>query len=343
MRILRRLLRSIVGIIVVLVVGVALSVVVLRLTNPDVKPSVGWNAQAPMPDPRGETASAVIGEELIVVGGLRGVSTVSDEVSIYDIRRDRWRRGPKLPVGGRHHAAAASAGGRLYVAGGASSVTDWTPRTEMLSFDGRDRWTVERARMPEGRQGHAMVAIDDRLYVVGGVGPTDRTLIYDTARRRWSFGAPLPVGRDHIRAVVWDGRIWALAGRDGEPSDRVDIYDPEQDEWTAGPPLPEPMSAMAVGVLRGELFVVGGEDPRFFRGHVSNDHFMLALEDPNRRRRWERRPEPMLAVHGAAYGTSERSLVIAGGASRNGALSIISWTNVTQSFSILPRLHAVPG
>lgn len=341
MRTLRALIRFVVRVLVVVVVAIALAVVILRLTNPSPRASIGWDAQAPMPDARGETASAVVGEQLVVVGGLRGVTTVSDQVSIYDIRRDRWTRGPKLSVGGRHHAAAAAVGGRLYLTGGASSATDWTPRADLLSFAPADGWRTE-TDMPEGRQGHAMVSIDDRLYVVGGVGETDRTLIYDVSRARWTFGAPLPEGRDHIRAVVWDGRIWALGGRDGEPTRRVDIYDPLQDEWTSGPPLPEPMSAMAVGVLRDELFVVGGEDPSFIGGHVSNDNFMLALEAPEGEPRWQRRPEPMLAVHGAAFGTSERSLVIAGGASRNGALSIVSWTNVTQTFSVLPSLRAEP-
>lgn len=342
MKILRRLIRFVVRVLVVVVAAIALAVVILRLTNPSPKASIGWDAQAPMPDARGETASAVVGDQLIVVGGLRGVTTVSDQVSIYDVRRDRWARGPKLSVGGRHHAAAAAVDGRLYLSGGASSATDWTPRADLVSFDPDDGW--ERvSELPEGRQGHAMVAIDDRLYVIGGVGDTDRTLIYDVSADRWGSGAPLPQGRDHLRAVVWNGRIWAVGGRDGEPTRRVDIYDPEDDEWTFGPSLPESMSAMAVGVLRDELFVVGGEDPSFFGGHVSNDHFMLALEAPDGEPRWQRRPEPMLAVHGAAFGTSDRSLVIAGGASRNGALSIVSWTNVTQMFSVLPSLRAVPN
>lgn len=342
MRILRAVVRWVVRVLIVVVVAVALSVVILRLTNPSPNASIGWDAQAPMPDARGETASAVVDEQLVVVGGLRGVTTVSDHVSIYDMRRDRWTRGPKLSVGGRHHAAAAAVDGRVYVAGGASSVTDWTPKTDLVSFDPDDGWDTE-PDMPEGRQGHAMVAIDDKLYVIGGIGETDRTLIYDVSARRWGFAAPLPEGRDHLRAVVWDGRIWALGGRDDEPTRRVDIYDPEDDEWTSGPALPESMSAMAVGVLRDELFVVGGEDPSFFGGHVSNDNFMLALEAPDGEPRWQRRPEPMLAVHGAAFGTSDRSLVIAGGASRNGALSIVSWTNVTQTFSVLPSLRAVPN
>jgi N-acetylneuraminic acid mutarotase len=339
MRALRRLVRFVLRLLIVVVIAVALAVVILRLTNPSPEASIGWNGGAPMPDARGETASAVVDGRLVVVGGLRGVTTVSDAVSIYDIERDRWTRGPTLSVGGRHHAAAAAADGRVYLSGGASSVTDWTARTDLVSFDPDGGWAPERA-MPEGRQGHAMVAIGDELYVVGGAGGTDRTLIYDISNSRWSFGAPLPEGRDHIRAVVWEGRIWALGGRDGEPTRRVDIYDPETDEWSSGPPLPEAMSAMAVGILREELFVVGGEDPRFIRGHVSNDHFMLALTEPDRQRRWVRRPQPMLAVHGGAYGTSGRSLVTAGGASRHGALSIVSWTNVTQVFNVLPRLHA---
>ncbi|MGH7856193.1 MAG: hypothetical protein ACREQY_02610, partial [Candidatus Binatia bacterium] len=104
-------------------------------------------------------------------------------------------------------------------------------------------------------------------------------------------------------------------------------YDPRADRWRRGPDLPEPMSAMAVGVVGGRLHVAGGEDPDLLGGTI-DAHFSLGPGE----RTWERASRPLLPVHGAAFGVAGDRLFVAGGASRQGALSVVSWTGVTQAF-----------
>jgi hypothetical protein len=94
---------------------------------------------------------------------------------------------------------------------------------------------------------------------------------------------------------------------------------------------------MAVGIVENELHVVGGEDPRFFRGGVLREHFQLEENGE----RWQARPQEMLPVHGAAYGVFERSLIVAGGAARQGAFSVLSWTDRTQVYTIRPTRESV--
>ncbi len=173
-----------------------------------------------------------------------------------------------------------------------------------------------------------MVAFRNRLYVVGGVGDTDRTLVYDPRNDRWTSAAPLPSGRDHLGAVVWGNEIWVIGGRSGGLSSRVDVYDPVKDRWREGPELPRPMSAMAVGVLEDGLHVVGGEDPRFFLGGVIDEHYVIAP----RSRRWRSASRALLPVHGAGYAVHAGRFLVAGGATREGALSTISWTPIVQAF-----------
>lgn len=319
LRLARRLAMFVIGVLVVL----AAVIVGLWATNPDPAPSAPWTRLPDMPEPRGEVAAARSGDRFVVVGGLTGFST-SDATTSFDISDDRWTVGAPLPEP-RHHAAAAAVGGWIYVSGGASGVFDWTPKQNLWrTRDGRSWETMPS--MPEGRQGHDMVALDGRLYVVGGVGPSDRTLIHSDG---WRTGAALPFGRDHLRAVAWDGKVWALGGRIGdEPTTHVHVYDPEADAWTTGPELPEPMSAMAVGVLGDGLHVIGGEDPGVLGGSVSRSH--LVLTDPGED--WRRAPEAILAVHGAGYATTEEALIVAGGASRQGALSAISFVALTQAY-----------
>jgi hypothetical protein len=319
------LLRTAIRVLIVLVLAVAGALVVMQRTNPTPRRAAGWTQLSSMPQARGEVAAAAFEGTLYVLGGLRGFTTTSDVVTAYDVAADRWER-LSYTVPERHHAAAAAGRDGVYVSGGASSATDWTPTRDVFIVG--PRRMSRQPRMPEGRQGHAMVSLGSRLYVVGGVGPTDDTLAYAYASKKWERRASLPGPRDHLRAVEWNRKIWAIGGRAGDVLDRVDVYDPRRDIWTSGPPLPTPMSAMVVGVLGGRLHVIGGEDPDLVGGRVIPSHFSLGLGE----RRWHREPQVMLPVHGAGFGEHRGRLYIAGGASRQGALSTISWTAVTQSF-----------
>lgn len=308
-----------------LIVVIAVALVVLRVTNPAPREAARWLSVAEMPQARGEVASAIVGTRFVVAGGLYGIGRTSDAVHVYDVGRNEWTRTRSLPSP-RHHAAAAGLGDNVYLSGGAPGATDWTPTDNLWRARPGFPWRSMEP-MPEGRQGHAMVAVEGKLFVVGGVGATDRTLIYDPAEDGWTAGAPLPFGRDHLRAVVWRGEIWAIGGRSGGTTDRVDVYDPRADAWRPGPALPQPMSAMAVGVLEDGLHVVGGEDPRFVVGGVIDAHYVLGEEAE-----WRRASRPILPVHGAGFAVHQGRLIVAGGASREGALSTISWTPVTQAF-----------
>lgn len=306
-------------------VFLAIALIVLRVTNPDTRKATKWGQIANMPRARGEVASAGVGSKLVIAGGLYGIGRTSDDVYIFDLARNEWTIARSLPAP-RHHAAAAALGDAVFISGGAPGATNWTPMDTLWRAQPGLPWR-SRAPMPEGRQGHAMVALGGRLYVVGGEGPSDRTLIYDAKANRWTTGASLPAGRDHLRAVAWKGEVWAIGGRNGGVTARVDIYNPMDDRWRPGPSLPRAMSAMAVGVLEDGLHVVGGEHPGVFGGKVIDAHFVLANNG-----KWGRAARAILPVHGAGYAVLARRLVLAGGAAREGLFSTVSWTPITQGY-----------
>jgi hypothetical protein len=303
----------------------------------------GWHRLRDLPRPRGEVAAAFAlpgpnvpplcpaepcGPQLVVAGGLAGPfgRTVTD-VDILDARSGRWRRGPALPEP-RHHAAAASLAGAVYVSGGSRRTTRWRPERNLWVLQpGSDSWD-RLPDMPEGRMAHAMVAVGGRLYVIGGRGRTSRVLIYDPATG-WRAGAAMPGPRDHLAAVAAGDRIYAIGGRARGVLRRVDVYDTVTDAWAPGPALPEATSGMAAGLLRdGRIHVVAGEDPGIVGGGVLDRHFVLDLASG----RWDRGPRPLLPVHGAAAGEVGGILVVAGGSRRQGAWSVLAWTGVTQRF-----------
>jgi hypothetical protein len=327
---LRRGLRTLGLAVLATVVLLAVVSGVLIATNADPADRPGWTRGADLSGGRGEVASTVADDRVILAGGLRGPGRTSASVVAYDPAADSWEHLPDLPAARHHAAAAALDDGTVYVSGGARSATDWSPRTEAWSLEpGAAAWEPVDP-LPEGRLGHAMVALDGQLHVVGGDGETSDVLTLAPGDG-WQRGAPLGLRPDHVRAVVLDDEVWAIGGRVDDDSlvDRVDVYDPSTDSWRSGPVLPDPTSAMAVGVLDGAIHVVGGEDPGLFGGRVFARHLVLRPGEDG----WEELGPPMLAVHGAGYGVVGDELVVAGGARRQGLLSVLSWTGVTQRYS----------
>lgn len=301
----------------------AASVLVLWQTAPEPGPAQGWSLLADLPDHRGEMAGAVAGalfgdhdEEFVLIGGLSGVARTSSAVRVYDAEADVWRARVSLPEPRHHAAAAVLDDGTLIVAGGSEGARDLTPTAAVWLQDGA-AWK-QGPPMPEGRTAHGMVTLDGVVYVIGGQGPSARTLIYDGGS--WQAGAALPESRGRLGAIVVDDEIWAVGGRNGAVTARVDIYDPRTDSWRDGPALPAPTSGAAVAVVAGTPVVVGGEGD----GVIDAGWFYDG-------RSWQSLPRPPLAVHGAAVGVIDGRLVIAGGASRPGSLSVLSWTDAVQA------------
>ena len=304
-----------------------------------------WQLGPPLPARRGELAMAVAhaepcpappcpaAERLFVLGGLSGLFNPLTRVAVYDTNRKAWSAGPPLPEP-RHHLAAVGFAGSVYVSGGTDVAglslghQHWPPKDNLWRLAAGSTQWENLGPMIEPRWGHRMVAHDGRLYVIGGRGPTGRVLIY-TPGTGWTTGAAMPRPRDHLSLVAVDGRIWAIGGRDPRSLPRVDIYDPAADSWQPGPDLPTPTSGAAEGAINGVIFVYGGEEPSFLDGAVNDRHWLLDTRSESRR--WQVAPPPPLAVHGSHGAVLQDKLVIAGGATLHGALSITGWTDALQT------------
>ena len=321
-------------IILILLLATALGLGWLLFFPPQPVDRPGWALGPPMPEAFGELATVALerdggGEDLVVLSGIRGFGQVVDRVLLLDAADGRWQAGPRLP-GARHHAAAAAYEGAVVLSGGSAALDarPWTPRREVWRWrPGADQWQA-MPPLPEPRLGHRMVALDDRLYVIGGKGPSARTWVYRPDHEGWAEAAPLPGLRDHLSLVLVDGRIWAIGGRSPESVARVDIYDPGVDEWQSGPALPEPTSGAAGAVVDGHIHIIGGEEPDLLGGGIQRRHWVLdpAADKPG----WEEGPAPPLYVHGADGAVWDGRMVIAGGAGRHGLLSIFAWASSVQ-------------
>lgn len=218
-----------------------------------------WRKAAPMQSPRSEVAAAPFRGGVAVVAGF-SPGRSSNRVELYLPKTNRWRTLPNLPVA-TNHAAAAAAGGKLYVLSGFGG-RGFLRASFVL--EGK-RWRKLRP-LPAPRGAAAAAILDGKLYVVGGVAPAgyaESAFVLDLKTERWSK-IPGPTPREHLAATAAQGRVYAVAGRaDGVDANLgiVESLDPAEGRWVAHPPVPEARSGAGLADAGGVLVSVGGESP----------------------------------------------------------------------------------
>lgn len=233
-----------------------------------------------------------------------------------------------------HHAQAAYLDGVLYVFGGyvggapnplgavGASSAGWPLTAAAFHLEG-GAW-VPIADLPEPRAAGGAVALDGRIYLVGGStdeGHPASVLAYDPATDSYSEAAPLPTPRDHLNVVAHEGRVYAIAGRDIASAAVDDLptfeaYDPVADAWEALPDCPLGRGGQAAAVLRGRIVVAGGER---IEGDFTVYDDVHAYDVGNGT--WVALPPMPEARHGGALVALGDRLVYLGGATLAGELA----------------------
>jgi Kelch motif len=227
---------------------------VVSTPTPTAAPTpVPQQAEAALPEPRQEVASASTDRSLLVIGGFDAARRDTSSVFVYTVG---WSRGPDFPVA-VDHAAAATLDGVVYVAGGNSAGL---ARASLYRLDATG-WT-ELGSMHHPRGALALVALGGRLYALGGIaggGEVAPVEAYDPAIGTWSDVTTLPLPRDHGAGFTWYGQACLAGGRSPNTA-RVDCYDPGANAWSRLPDLPAPTSGAGAANLHGQAIVAGGED-----------------------------------------------------------------------------------
>lgn len=175
-------------------------------------------------------------------------------------------------------ALLAACAGRTAHNGVAASTGASGPSAAALT------WTAHQSgHPPTARHESALVALDGKLYLLGGRG--ERPLeVFDPASGGWTSGARPPLEQlHHTQALAYDGRIWVMGALTGDfPAEpavpALWIYDPTADAWQQGPSLPAGRARGASGVAlhAGQFYLVGGVT----RGHTGGVVPWLDVFDP---------------------------------------------------------------
>ncbi|XP_053230359.1 rab9 effector protein with kelch motifs isoform X1 [Podarcis raffonei] len=166
-------------------------------------------------------------------------------VQVLDLQAGTWMS-PKVsgtpPSPRTYHTSSAVIGDRLYVFGGGDKGVDPVKDQQLHIFDSATlTWLQPEVRgdPPAPRHGHAVVAVENRLYIHGGLaGDTffDDLFCFDTTEMKWetlSATGSVPAGRAAHSAVVFQGHLYIFGGMD--PTGALDTmykYHIEKGHWT---------------------------------------------------------------------------------------------------------------
>lgn len=126
-----------------------------------------------------------------------------------------------------------------------------------------------KASMPQARAGLGVVAVDGKIYAIGGytsfddgrpvgfVGTNER---YDPITDKWVILESMPTPRHNFAVVECEGLIYCIGGYVVEGSrwilyDTVEVYDPATNRWSAKASLPVTASDLVACVVKDNIFV----------------------------------------------------------------------------------------
>lgn len=165
--------------------------------------------------------------------------------------------------------------------------------------------------MREPRSHATSAAVDERIYLIGGVDPSGEVLdvveMYDAERDHWSIGPALPEPRRNAAAAAVGGVIYVFGGQDahGNYERTVWALDETADAWRSVRSMDSPRARHAVIVSGDEVYVFGGsaEDEL----PLSVDVFHVATNN------WETVSEMPGERYGFVAGEIDGKMYLAGG------------------------------
>jgi non-specific serine/threonine protein kinase len=169
-----------------------------------------WERLPSLNRPRAAGAAAVVGDQIVVVGGQANGRLV-DSTEVFD--GERWRVGADIPTP-REHLAVASDGPFLYAVGGRALSPDKNSAALERYDPATDKWQ-RLPDMPTARGGLGAAIGEGHLLAVGGETPTDVLGVvesYNLARQDWTRERFMRTPRHGLVVISLGRSLYALGG-----------------------------------------------------------------------------------------------------------------------------------
>jgi N-acetylneuraminic acid mutarotase len=184
-----------------------------------------------------------------------------------------------------------------------------------LQNDGR--WQLVKTKNKiDARSECSLVAVNGKLYLVGGDGPANPVQVYDPETATWAKKAMAPFTMHHLQAVGYGDKVYVLDAfyeggyPDQTPLPNVYSYDTKTDSWQKLTEIPADRRRAGAGeaVYKGKLYLVCG----ITHGHRSGTNGMFDCYDPATNS-WAQLPDaPHIRDHSMAVVVGDKLYAIGG-------------------------------
>ncbi|MCX6356299.1 MAG: hypothetical protein NT045_00195 [Candidatus Aureabacteria bacterium] len=270
-----------------------------------------WTAIAPLNKARGGNSvvySATTGK-FYAVGGrdkYNPPGTTNIPIEEYDVASNTWTNKANLSVG-VSSAGAVAVSSYIYIAGGLDDAN--APTAVLQTFDPTANAVSTLAPMPAANASHAVAAIGNKIYVLGGsaVGAAGTTnYCYDIAANTWTSGAAVPTAVRRVGGATDGTYIYLIGGTDVADAKLriVQRYNPATNTWNAIAPLTTVRGGPAAFFDGTRIWAVNGEAADFL---ISTEYYLDGI--------WTAGPATITGARseGAAYSVEKQLAIKAGG------------------------------
>jgi N-acetylneuraminic acid mutarotase len=198
-------------------------------------------------------SAAVAVNQYIYVFGANNSSTNAFRL---DPTTNSWTPLPQSPHG-HSGAGAAAIGSKIYLVGGApgSNIVD-------IYDTAANTWSSGSAMVNGDRDGVAVAALNNKLYVCGGRANSTATTAlveeYDPATNTWTRKADMPTARSYASAAVVGSQVYVIGGFSPSESLANESFDPVANQWLARENIITPRAVAAIAVYQSRIYVIGG-------------------------------------------------------------------------------------
>lgn len=173
-----------------------------------------------------------------------------------------WEELPSMEVG-RKFAISEVVDGKIYVVG-----NDLKDKTLEIYDISSGVWS-QGSDIPLAVSGAASVAVNYKIYVMGGIGSPDNsgtneylsvTYIYDTLTDRWEQGPTLPEGSAYASAEMINNKIYYIGGLNNNGTNRMFIYDIISSQWSEGAPISSKKTGVSTVAIGSKIYLIQGNN-----------------------------------------------------------------------------------
>src|ERR1700757_145573 len=275
-----------------------------------------WVEMPHLLQPRAAAAAAVVGDRLVVTGGVDSTGALLNTTEVFD--GNSWSLGAPIPTP-RQMLAAASDAKLVYTVGGTTGDSD---QVNVEAYDPAAKtWTTLPA-LPQARSDLGLAMADARLVAIGGMsgGQVLKSVsVFDLVAKTWTGLPDMATARHGVAVAAVEKSVYAIGGStavgDSQVVSSAEVLKlPRREiqpasQWRSLPDAPTARLMMAWAVLNDKIWILGG---------LRNGVALQTVEsyDP-RTGAWETGPPLPIPLHHAAAATYRGEVVVLGGASEN--------------------------